>query len=76
MREPDFGPDAPGTLVDIRSPRGEAGFDMDSEIARKAEQAGIALGNLNGLGHQLPNPWMLINPFVRREALASRPSSS
>lgn len=82
MRASDFWPNAPGTLVDIRPPRRETGltflsdelppeFTIDAEIVRKAGQVGIAPGNVNGLGHQLPNPWMFINPFVRREARAS-----
>lgn len=82
MRREDFGPDAPGDLVEVTTPRGEVGtsfiplelpvsFSQAPGLARSVERAGIALGNLNGLGHQLPNPWVLINPFIRREALAS-----
>lgn len=82
MRREDFTPDAPGTLLEITTPRGETGtaflplelpitIPQAPGLARHIERAGIALGNLNGLGHQLPNPWVLINPFIRREALAS-----
>lgn len=69
-------------MVAITSLKGQSGWafspdplppdlEMDSELARAAESAGIALGNLNGLGRMLPNPLLLIRPFVGREALAS-----
>src|ERR1043166_4371853 len=39
-----------------------------SGILAKAERAG---GRLAGIGHNLPNPHLLIRPFVRREAVLS-----
>lgn len=82
MRTTGVGSWSPGDLVEVQSPRGETGLaflpdelpadvTVDATVARKLEHAGIALGNLNGLGRQLLNPWVLVNPFVRREALAS-----
>ncbi len=44
---------------------------MDIELASVAEQAALALGRLSQLGRMLPNPTLLIGPFIRREALAS-----
>ncbi len=35
------------------------------------EEAALALGQLNGIGHTLPNPHMLIRAFQQREALLS-----
>lgn len=82
MRRSDIGNESPGELVMLRTPRGEEGYaflpdelppslSVTAAVAKKAERAGIALGNLNGLGRLIPNPWILINPFVRKEALAS-----
>lgn len=34
-------------------------------------EADQALGALNGLGRRLPNPYLLIQPYMRREAVAS-----
>lgn len=34
-------------------------------------QAAHALGELSGLGHSMPNPYLLIRPFLRKEAVAS-----
>lgn len=83
MKPQDFENNTPGQMVNITSVRGEAGWayipnplppdnlEIDAELASAAEAAGIALGNLNGLGRMLPNPLVLIRPFVGREALAS-----
>ncbi|HEU0163399.1 MAG TPA: Fic family protein [Thermomicrobiales bacterium] len=46
-------------------------ISIDAEIASSAERAALALGNLNGSGRMLPNPTLLFQPFMRREALAS-----
>ncbi len=46
-------------------------LDMEGEPARLAERAAHALGELSGLGRILPNPYLLINPFIRREAVLS-----
>src|SRR3954452_23702222 len=39
-----------------------------TETLAKAERA---IGKLAGIGHNLPNPHLLIRPFVRREAVLS-----
>jgi Fic family protein len=35
------------------------------------EKAGLALGQLNGIGRLLPNPHILVYPYLRREAVLS-----
>lgn len=82
MRREDFATGSPGTLVEVQDFYGRAGLAfqpdalppvlmLDEEIWAKAEAAAFAIGNLNGLGSQLPNPAMLARPFARKEALAS-----
>ena len=41
------------------------------ELVRAASDAGHVLGRLAGEGGKLPNPHLLIRPFVRREAVLS-----
>ena len=43
----------------------------DSELASAVSQAERALGRLGGAGQDLPNPHLLIRPFLQREALLS-----
>lgn len=82
MKMSDLSPDAPGQLIEVESVRGEKGLAfmpdvlppklrVDADLALVAEQASLALGNLNGLGHMLPNPLLFVHPFIRKEALAS-----
>lgn len=82
MRREDFSPKSPGHLMEVQDFQGRTGLaflpndlppalTIEAEIWRKAEAAAFALGNLNGLGSQLPNPTMLARPFARKEALAS-----
>lgn len=40
-------------------------------VATLLEEASIALGDLKGAGRRLPNPRMLMRPFMRREAVLS-----
>lgn len=40
-------------------------------IAEHLAQASFLLGELRGVGRQLPNPYLLIRPLQRREAVAS-----
>lgn len=40
-------------------------------FARLLEEVGLAIGDLNGAGRLLPNPHLLIRPFIRREAVLS-----
>jgi Fic family protein len=82
MQPSAFRDNAPGTLIDIVSRSGLPGWSFlpdplppdltfDLELVTLAEQAALALGEVNQLGRMLPNPTLLIRPFVRREALAS-----
>ncbi len=43
----------------------------DSSLVRLLSRADAALSELSGLGRQLPNPHLLIAPYVRREAVLS-----
>jgi len=46
--------------------------DLDlGGLSREIARAHAALGELNGLADQLPNPYLLIGPLQRREALVS-----
>ena len=78
MQPADFSPNAPGRL--IRSPQGYWTFDptplapdlqFDLGLVRQLSEADRALGELAGVGRRLPNPHLLIRPFVRREAVLS-----
>ena len=44
---------------------------FDATLIRQLSDADRALGELAGLGRALPNPHLLINPFIRREAVLS-----
>lgn len=44
-------------------------FDM--ELALALSKADAALSELSGLGGQLPNPHLLISPYIKREAVLS-----
>lgn len=46
-------------------------FELDHELALLLADASLALGRLDGLGHTLPNPHLLIRPFARIEAVGS-----
>ncbi len=46
-------------------------FSWDSELVRLLSDADRALGELSGLGRTMPNPHLLIGPFIRREAVLS-----
>ncbi len=72
-----FGSAASGKV--IRTPRNYWAFvpnplppklDLGA-LAPLVEEAGHAVGSLKGAGGQLPNPLMLIRPFLRREAVLS-----
>lgn len=43
----------------------------DTELVRLLSRADAALSELSGLGPILPNPHLLIAPWVRREAVLS-----
>lgn len=44
---------------------------FDAELVGVLSAADRALGELAGLGRQLPNPHLLMRPFIRREAVLS-----
>ena len=46
-------------------------FSLDAKLGRTLSEADRALGELAGLGRALPNPHLLIGPFMRREAVLS-----
>jgi Fic family protein len=46
-------------------------LDWDNPLVSLVSRADLALGTLSGLGEALPNPHLLIYPFIRREAVLS-----
>ncbi|QBI20779.1 hypothetical protein ER308_15210 [Egibacter rhizosphaerae] len=46
-------------------------LDLDSSLVNMLSSADRALGRLAGVGRLLPNPHLLVTPYVTREALAS-----
>ena len=46
-------------------------LELDTRLARVLSGADRALGELAGLGRAMPNPHLLIGPFLRREAVLS-----
>lgn len=46
-------------------------LDFDAELVRAISDAALAVGKLAYLGPTLPNPNLLIRPFIRREAVLS-----
>jgi len=46
-------------------------IDMPFELMRRLSDADRAIGTLGGIGRILPNPHLLTNPFLRREAVLS-----
>jgi Fic family protein len=46
-------------------------LEWDNALVSLVSRADIAVGTLSGLGETLPNPHLLIYPFVRREAVLS-----
>jgi Fic family protein len=46
-------------------------IEWDDALVSIMSEADIALGTLSGLGETLPNPHLLIYPFIRREAVLS-----
>ena len=82
MREEDFTGDCPGRLV--RATNSYSGsyltfipsplppdLDLDVRTVNRLSAAERSLGELNGIGQMLPNPHLLIGPFLRKEAVLS-----
>jgi len=46
-------------------------LDWSDALVSLTSKANLALGTLSGLGENLPNPHLLIYPFVRKEAVLS-----
>lgn len=46
-------------------------IELDLELVTRLSEADRALGELSGLGRSIANPSLLINPFIRREAVLS-----
>jgi len=82
MRPADFTGAAPGQVIEVSgltgrywsfvpNPLPPATFQVDGTMIRNLSEADRALGELSGVGRMLPNPQLLIRPFVRREAVSS-----
>ena len=78
MNEKDFRSLKAGQIV--YGPTGYAAFvpaplppviDYDNALVMALSRADTALSELAGLGRNLPNPHLLINPYMRREAVLS-----
>lgn len=78
MKEEDFTPERSGRLV--RSPRAYLAFVPASlppeiiltwDLVGQVSAADKALSELAGVARTLPNPQLLVGPFVRREAVLS-----
>lgn len=81
MKQDDFVDDAPGHLVqDVEADKPFLAFvpaplppsiPWDDDLVRYLDDARGALGELAGLCRTMPNPHILIRPFIRREAVSS-----
>jgi hypothetical protein len=79
VKPEEFSAHAPGSLLDIAVPRGERAWAFvpdplppaikhTDELIDQLARAMLALGKLGGLGANLPNPHLLIRPFVVRRS--------
>ena len=78
MNPRDFSEKLSGQLINM--PQGYLAFapnplpppiEFDMNLALALSKADSALSELSGLGGQLPNPHLLISPYIRREAVLS-----
>jgi Fic family protein len=78
MKPEDFTENAPGRVV--KAPEGYWAFvpdslppklELEGKVISDLAEAHEALGQLAGVGQTLPNPHLLIGPFLRREAVLS-----
>ncbi len=63
-------PTLDGTMAFVPNPLPPPIIDL-GYLAMPIARATQALGELSGLGRALPNPYLLIQPFMRKEAIAS-----
>lgn len=63
-------PTIQGALAFVPNPLPPPNLDL-AALANAIEGANHALGELSGVGRALPNPHLLIRPFLRTEAVAS-----
>ena len=81
LKSRNFGDDAPGRLQESIGLHGAylayvpdplpPRLDLGPVTILKLSEADRALGELKGVGRMLPNPGLLIGPFLRREAVSS-----
>jgi Fic family protein len=81
LRREDYSPDAPGRMVRALQgywtyepnalPPPEKALGLSFGLAKDLEDARGAIGELAGVGRMLPNPHLLIRPFIQREAVSS-----
>jgi Fic family protein len=77
MEAADFTPEAPGRLVRVEGSVAFVPRDLPPPLAWETPTVGLlsaaerALGQLAAMGRTLPNPHLLIRPFMRREAVLS-----
>jgi len=81
LRAQDFDAQAPGRLLTQSGPLGNylayvphplpQSIALGMRTVALLSRADQALGELKGIGQMLPNPNLLINPFIRREAVSS-----
>ncbi len=78
MDAQDFSPERRRLLVPL--PDGNWAFvppglptslDLSADVLLALGRADRAVGRLNGVGSWMPNPYLLIQPFIRREAVLS-----
>lgn len=78
MNPKDFRAPSAGKV--IQTPKGYSAFipaklpptlEYDNQFVQSLSRADAALSELSGLGRHLPNPHLLIAPYVRREAVLS-----
>lgn len=79
MNPNDFFINAPGSLVPARgkgfafvpAPVPPKDFPLDFGLANRLSEADVALTMLEGLAHRLPDPEILLHPFLFKEAVDS-----
>jgi len=79
MNPEDFQDNSSGRLISIPeglfaympNPLPPTNFTWDAGLVEKLSAADRALGELAGIGRTLPNPHLLVRPFIRREAVLS-----